>query len=260
MGDVSFNVMLLSGPLMILVALGFVLGWKKISGAGLRWFLAGAATWAVGVGLKVLVSRLLNPPMLEGLQVSLPLVPYLVVSSTYVGLMTGVFEIGVTLAMAWKWQSWARDANRAVAVGIGAGAFEAVLLGAASLIGTLSYASAGAPLAWLVGPVERITATLCHTSSRTLVLLTVAKRGWSFFWYGFLLVTAMDGIAGLIHLSGILEKVSMWWIQLGLTPFALVSVLIIIWCVRHWPVDTGEETDKSATAASTDEAEGLAEA
>ena len=206
--------------------------------------------------------------MLEGLRASLSYGGYLVLGSVYIGLLTGVFEIGVTLAAARKWQSLTRDSNRAIAVGIGAGGFEAILVGAAALIGglvamsnlpgseeartALAASVAATPVVWLVGPVERTIAILCHTSSRTLVLLSVAKRRWAFFWYGFLLLTALDGIAGFAHISGKLGQISTWWIELAIAPFAVASVPIILWCVRHWPVTGGTDADKPTDAASID--------
>ena len=95
----------------------------------------------------------------------------LIVGSIYVGLLTGVFEIGITLVAALIWKQMARDAARGVAVGVGAGAFEALLLGIAAVAAALTALSnpssdvaaamGGAasmasmtPLFWMVGTVE----------------------------------------------------------------------------------------------------------
>lgn len=241
----------LPGPGMMLVAVAAAVYWKRRSGARWRWLWVGAAVWTVGVALKVACANLLNGPVLSGLKSALPHAAYVATGSVYIGLLTGVFEIGVTLAAALIWRRMAADANRAVAVGVGAGAFEALLLGvavlvsvgsalsgvegshraAASLVGT----SLGTPLVWLVAPVERVLAILCHTSSRALVLLAVARRRWSLFWWGFLLMTGLDAVAGWVHISGQMGRISPWWIELALAPFAVVSILIIAWCIRKWP-------------------------
>ena len=178
---------------------------------------------------------------------------YLAVGSLYIGLLTGVFEIGVTLLAALIWRKMAHDAVRGVAVGVGAGAFEAALLGgslaltllAASvsqgslrdeLLAAIGGSASATPLMLLVAPVERIIAILCHTSSRALVLWGVARGRW--FWpfaAGFLIMTAIDSVAGYAHLSGQLGKISVWWIELAIAPAAVVSIPIVAWCIRNWP-------------------------
>jgi hypothetical protein len=95
--------------------------------------------------------------------------------------------------------------------------------------------AAASALVWLAGPVERVIAILCHTSSRALVLLSVARRRWAFFWYGFAIMTGIDAIAGAAHLSGALGRFSVWWIEAAIAPFALASLPILAWCLRHWP-------------------------
>jgi uncharacterized membrane protein YhfC len=253
---------------MVLVAVLFLVGWKVGSQTQWRWFWAGAAIWTVGVALKFACALLLNTPVLAGLKSLLPHPGYVGLGALYIGLLTGIFEIGVTLAAGRKWPSLARDANRAVAVGVGAGAFEAILLGFASLAGVLvamsnlpgseqmrqglAAATATTPFVWLAGWVERTIAILCHTSSRTLVLFSVAKRRGAFFWYGFLLMTLLDGVAGFAYLSGAVTSISLWWIELAIAPFALASVLIIGWCLRHWPspTQTGGEAHGDVLAPS----------
>lgn len=97
--------------------------------------------------------------------------------------MTGVFEIGITLAAALLWRRLAAESKRAVAIGVGAGLFEALLLGAWALVFSVVAVaskpnSASAPLFWLAAPVERVITIACHIASRTLVLRAVAGGGW----------------------------------------------------------------------------------
>ena len=244
-------ILVASGGGMVLVALVFVGVWKAWSKAKWRWFWVGAAVWTVGVALKFAAAIPLNGPVLEALKGSLPHVVYLAAGSVYIGLLTGVFEIGITLAAVLIWKRMALDAGRAVAVGVGAGAFEAALLGLAVLgsvvavvsgspgssviLSALGGPAGAAPLVWLAGPVERVIAILCHTSSRALVLMGVATRRWMLFIWAFLLMTGLDAIAGYAHLSGGLGRISPWWIELAITPFAIASVPVILWCLRRWP-------------------------
>ncbi|HUU10887.1 MAG TPA: YhfC family glutamic-type intramembrane protease [Phycisphaerae bacterium] len=242
---------LIPGPGMMLVGVVAAVYWWRRSRVRWRWLWVGAAVWAVGVALKVGWSILLDVLILSGLEGALPYGAYVATGSVYFGLQTGVFEIGVTLAAALIWRRMAADANRAVAVGVGAGAFEALLVGVGPLVSavaalsgvegsdraaaSLMGASVATPLVWLVGPVERILVVLCHTSSRALVLLGVARQRWSLFWWGFLLMTGLDAVAGWAHVSGQVGRISFWWLELAILPFAVVSIPIIAWCIRTWP-------------------------
>ncbi len=250
--DLALAVGALGGSLaMAGVAVSSIAIWRYLSGTPLRWFLAGAGIWAAGVALKFLFAAALYEPGLAAMRSALPSWAYLTLGSLHGGLFTGVFEIGGTLAAGLIWRSLAREARRAVAVGIGAGALEALLLalpllatGVAGLPGmpdramvldALAETSANTWTDWLVPPAERLLALLGHTGSRVLVLLTVATGRWRWFWYGFLMLTVGDGVATYFDLSGQLETISIWWVELALSPIAIISVPIIIWCVRGWP-------------------------
>jgi hypothetical protein len=260
----SLIVSLISGSGMILVGLAAVLYWWRQSHVQLRWFWVGAAVWTVGVFLKFAWAIPLNGPILAGIKSTLGEAATVPLGSVYIGSLTGVFEIGITLIAALVWKSMARTSARGVAVGVGAGAFEAILLGTIGLLpAAITYAVGGearqnyltavaglthvTPLAVLVAPVERVIALLCHISSRTLLLWGVARGRW--FWPfvgGFVLMSAVDTIAGYVHLAGLLGKVNVWWIELALAPFAVISIPITIWCIRHWPKFTEEPSEPHA--------------
>ena len=91
---------------------------------------------------------------------------------------------------------------------------------------------------WLIGPVERVIAILCHASSRTLILLGVVHRRRMIIVWGFVLFTLLDGIAGGVHVSGKLGTFSPWWVELALLPFALVSVPILRWCYKKYRIES----------------------
>lgn len=245
----AVRALLVSGVLTLVLGFTFVLLVRLVSAVPMRWFLAGAAIWGLGVTLKLAWAAGLNRPILAFLEASVPRAVYLIVGSLYIGLLTGVFEIGITLAAALIWRSLRREASRAVAVGAGAGAVEAILLGiGAAMSGLVALlnlpgaqeARAGlaglvaTPLLWLIGPVERAIAMACHTGSRVLVLLGAATRRWSLFWYGFLILTGIDAIAGYAQLGGLVRTVNLWWVELALLPFALVSFLAVRRGVRGW--------------------------
>lgn len=265
----SMYLMLLSGPLMLLVALIFIIGWRRRSHAAFRWFLVGAGVWTVGVimkfvaaaGISIPVYFALGKPTDYAAALSQLSWGWILLSALCSGALTGVFEIGVTYLAARIWRSMTTDAGRAVAVGVGAGAFEAMLLGLAVLVGIpvalfglpdaevgkkeLMRSMAITPALWLVPVVERLIALLCHISSRALVLLSVAKNRLSYFWCGFLILTAVDAVAGYFDTSGQVMKINTWWIELAIAPLAIISIPIIRWCIRNWP-----KTEMPVEAAS----------
>ena len=250
--------LLLSGCLVILLTVGITLWWKKYIQTSWRWLLVGAGAWFVGVIFKFVVAYFANAPVLEMIKSILGNAGYLTLGSVYVGLLTGVFEIGMTLAFALLIKGMYENAKHALSIGLGAGLVEALLIGFASIgnylmvimgtsnsdaiSGALAQAAIVTPLLPLISPVERIIAILCHASSRVLVLFALAQRRQRFFWAGFLILTAIDAIAGYFHLSGLISKISTWWVELLLIPFAAISIPIIIWCFRNWrKIDTKKQ-------------------
>jgi uncharacterized membrane protein YhfC len=237
-----------SGALMMLIALTAVFTWWFHSRVQWRWFWAGAGIWTVGVALKFAVALPLNPVIIGK---SGPVGWKLCLGSTYLGFMTGIFEIGVTLAAALIWRRLAAEPARAVAVGLGAGAFEALLLGLAAFAGSLVALASGqtelalnslaaitahTPLLWLTGPAERAIAILAHTASRVLVLRAVAGRRWLGFWAGFGWLSALDLLAGLALLTGMTTSGSLWLIELMILPVGVLSIPLTAWAVRRWPI------------------------
>src|SRR4051794_40829457 len=112
--------LLVSGFGMIAVGIAAVVLWRRRSGAPWRWFAAGAAVWAVGVTLKFAWAIALNEPILRALGGTMPRGAALAAACVYIGVLTGVFEIGTTLAAGLFFRGMARDPARGVAVGVGA--------------------------------------------------------------------------------------------------------------------------------------------
>lgn len=249
---------------MMAVAGAAVIYWRRVSGLQPRWFWAGAGLWAVAVAIKVGLALLTNKAaigfMKENLSYPLPIL----CGGLFVGVQSSLCEIGITLLAALVWRKLGDDANRAIGVGIGAGAFEAFLLGAASLLAILTClaglpgtekvrsgfdsVAAVTPFFWLLAPAERIIAVLVHASSRALVLLGVVHRKHMMVFWGFLIFTVLDGVAGAAHLSGKIGKISMWWVELAILPMALISIPILRSCHARWGRDGDDGSGPWAAA------------
>ena len=63
------------------------------------------------------------------------------------------------------------------------------------------------------------------------------------FCYGFLLLSGVDAVAMYLHLSGQMDKLSPWTMEAMIAPFALVSIPITRWCIRHWPAEPQPSAD-----------------
>lgn len=258
---------LVSGMGMVVVGAAAALLWWWISRAEFRWFAVGVGLWVVAVAIKVVIALLTNAPVVKFLETHLPHGLYVTLGGLYVGLESSLCEIGLTLLLVLLWRAPGRDAGTATAVGAGAGAFEAMLLGVSAVAAGLVFGFVDHPevakaaeaagkiqdttqLAWLIGTAERVLAILCHMSSRTLVLLGVTRRRIGMVVGGFVLFTYIDSVAGAAHISGNIGKFSLWWIELAIVPAALASLVILHWCWRTWG---RPEPAPSAPAAHADE-------
>jgi hypothetical protein len=240
-----------SGFGMMIVAVAAVVLWRRIARVEFKWYWVGAGLWTVAVALKIGCAVLSNARVLGAIE-GLPHPLYVALGGLWCGVQSSLFEMGFTLLAVLIWRQLGRDGDRAITIGVGAGALEAFLLGIGPVatavvlmlahgpevdkaLAQLGALAATTPLYWLAGPVERITAILCHASTRALILLGVCKKKCTLVLWGFLLFTLLDGIAGGVHVAGLMGKVSVWWIELAILPFAVVSVPVVVWCHRRWP-------------------------
>jgi hypothetical protein len=239
------------GVLMMVVALIAYVWGRRATGAPARYFWIGAGLWFVAVFIKLVIALSINAVIFRFLAAHLPYAFYLAVGSFHVGFLSSLCEIGLTWLTGLRWRELGRDAGRGIAVGVGAGAFEAFLLGFGALAaaaawlagapGTEAYGqqvealNAHTPVSWLVGPTERVSAILCHAASRGLVLVGITHRKGVLMFLGFLIFTALDSLAGLAQLSGLMASISLWWFELMFAPMAIASIPAIQWLLRTYP-------------------------
>jgi hypothetical protein len=224
-----------SGSLMILVGLGTAVVAKWIWRIQLRWLCCGALLWAIAVEAKRFIYGLLNQPSLGTFQDHLPNSMQLALGSVYIGLLTGITEPVVTLAAGLLWRQLAYDARRAVGIGFGAGAFEAVYLGLVAIVASRDMIGhqAGFGISVWVPAAERLICIPCHAAVRVMALYAIATGRCSWFWGGFAIFTAMDSIAGFYQLTN--HTMNPWLIELCFLPFAVISVLLLRYLWQHWP-------------------------
>lgn len=236
----------------LLTGVAVVAAWRVRARVALGWFGAGALIWVAGVGAKALAA-LVTLPIVSSLESAWPHAAFVAFSALHSGLMTAIFEIGATLLIAsYSHRLKACTAEQAVAVGIGAGGFEAIIVGIFGMFMTIAVTASDAPeiaelrsqmdataattpLLWLCTLVERGLATLVHAGSRTLVLLGLQTRAWQQVAYALGIMFLVDALAGGYRALGGPTQISVWWLLLAISPIALTSALVLRWCIARWP-------------------------
>ena len=224
-----------TGLLMILVGLSTVVVAKWIWQIPFQWFCCGALLWAIAVVAKVFIAGLTLDSVLGELQNHLPKPMYLALGSGYIGLLTGITEPVATLAAGSIWRQLTYDARRALGIGLGAGAVEAIYFGTLAIVASAEmYGSqAGFGTSVLAPVIERLILIPCHAAVRAMTLYAIATGRWSWFWGGFAILSVMDSIAGFYHLTD--GKTNLWLIEFSFLPFAVLSVALLRYLWRHWP-------------------------
>jgi hypothetical protein len=240
------------GALMVLIGLIAAAMAKWVWRIQWRWLWCGALLWTIAVTAKLMIALVLNGPLLGALKKHLPNPLYLTVGSSYIGLLTGVTEVAITLAAGMIWRRLASDARRAVGIGLGAGAIEAVLLGLAAVAGNIVMTAQGMSLpvvsatTILAPALERIMTIPCHAAVRAMALYTVVTGRWSWFWAGFAFFSAVDGLAGFIYLTNAVNTVNPWLIELSFVAFPVMSIPILRYLWRNWPTVAMQEVAVNA--------------
>ncbi|MEJ5292510.1 MAG: YhfC family glutamic-type intramembrane protease [Candidatus Methanosuratincola sp.] len=205
----DLNQWLILGPSgMIVVGIFSIIFWKKREGIPLRLFLFGGLLWAAAIIPKLVMDYTITQPLYLWWTSSLGAMGALLALGLYIGLRTGFFECGATYA---GFRAAARRGSGtagsqpggrgiayegALAVGIGFGAFEAIVIAFPSLVQMASIfldPSTLAPLppdqlqvvvAQLSQPTwaavaavwERVFAILAHAFATVLTYLAVVNR------------------------------------------------------------------------------------
>lgn len=230
---------------MMAVAVGAVVVWWRHR-VQVRFWLWGAAAWLIAVGLKFAWAVPMNPRVSRWLEGAFPAAagPLL---WAYVGLLTGIFEGGVSLLLIRYLRgligaSWVQ----AVAFGIAFGAIEALLLGVTSLLSALGAATGSLPAGvlpasygpvWAIFPiVERAAAVLVHVFSAVLIFYAVARAQARWFWLSFAYKTAIDAVAAFAQISwGLHTMAHVATLEAVVAVFGLVGLWGTGRLRRPWP-------------------------
>jgi uncharacterized membrane protein YhfC len=223
----------------------------------------GKVSWVIvltGV-LTFIGSQVVHIPLLQipallqkmGVNLTLPQSWPIWAYALYLGILAGLCEETARLIGFKILKKKAKGVNSALALGIGHGGLESVIIGfvvAASLIASLIYTAnpqlggassdatamvkAQMDIFWstpwhmpLAGAVERITAVTCHLFMTLLVWKTVTNgKAWGYL-AAVLFHTLLDGASVILSQSGF----SSWQLEASILPFFVFSLvmILIIW-------------------------------
>jgi hypothetical protein len=224
---------------MLLVGLSAAAMAKWVWHIQLQWLWCGARLWIIGVLEKLLLAATTVNPLIFRALKRLPHSAFVILGSCYGGSVSGVTEVGTTLVAGLLWRRLAHNERRAVGIGLGAGAFEAAYLGVMAMVGSELMVSgqAGFGVSALIPPVERVIVIACHVAARAMTLYAVATGRWSWFWGGFALFSALDGLYTSRHLNNTFHTTNPWWIELSPVhlAFPVMAVVLVLYLWRHWP-------------------------
>lgn len=227
---------------MVLVGAAAILLWRRRAPA--EYFLYGAIFWAAAIAVKIAMdltitvpfSRLL-PPALSGA----------LILGAYAGLRTGILESGIPYA-AGKLTRLPLDFDRSVAIGIGFGAVEAIVLGLSSLLNVLAYLTVPGLLDSLpaavqvqltlpflpIPVIERLFTLFCHVFATALALYAV-RAGLKWLALSIAFKTIIDGALPLFsHFLAPMGLIDYLLVEAYVALLGVVSIAGLIWLKKRW--------------------------
>lgn len=242
--DIAIN--LVTSGVMLIVAILFVLIWKKQTNGMFSWVGMGCLAWVVSVAAKAAIAVVANEPIFIMLKNTLGNTGYVILGSLWLGLLTGFTEItfGFWIAKNRKYDTYKQGSG----YGLGFGVTEASLIAISFAILVLIevYAPGNLPseilkmiidISWdnvAIVNIERVLATVIHIATGILIVYSLAAKKTAYFWMAFAYKSTVDGVAGAGHLTGVIDKWNPWLIEAFVLPFAILGVIIILVVRKKW--------------------------
>ena len=234
---------------MMAVGAGAMAFWYLKYRTGIEYFFIGGILWAVAVGVKLAMDLTITLPLQAALLVNLPVLAVVAIMSLYVGLRTGFLESGITY-LAVRYTSLSGSGfNEAVALGIGFGGTEAIVLGAFSLMNVLALllvpelqasltpdVLAQFSVAFIPVPiVERLFTLFIHIFAVVLVVYAVRSGELLWLWLSILLKTITDGPLPLFNYylgsSGVLSVLP---VEAYVAALGIISLAGLVWIGKRF--------------------------
>lgn len=240
---------LLSGLGMMAVAVIAIVYWRQKKHSKAVYFAAGAIFWVVAIAIKVIMDLTISRPFYDWLGNTLPIDAAVIVTGLYLGLRTGILENGAvylgTLYTKLKNMSF----DDAVAVGIGFGGIEALVLGALSLINAIAlilnpnlflmlpYSTQQQfELSFIPIPViERLAVLFAHVFATVLTIYAVKLADLKWLLAAVVYKTLIDGPLPIFtHYLSNLGTGMYYLIELYLIVLAVIGLYGLYWFSKKY--------------------------
>jgi len=251
--EIAIN--LTTSAVIVIVAILFILIWKKQTNGKLLWVVMGGIAWIASVAAKATIALVANEPIFDLLKNTLGYTGYVILGSLWLGLLTGFTEVtfGFLIAKNRKYNTYQQGSG----FGLGFGVTEAgfIAIGFAALVLIEAYAPGNLPdgilkmiqdISWdnvVIVNIERIMGTIIHIASGILIIYSIAAKKAAYFWMTFAYKSTVDGLAGAAHLTGVVGKWNPWLIEVFVLPFAILGVVIILIFRKKWTSSTSKNNE-----------------
>lgn len=248
--DIAIN--LVTSTVMLILAVSIVLIWKKLTRGMLRWVGVGCLAWIVSVTVKSAIALLANEKLFELLKNAFGDSGYVIIGSLWLGILTGFTEIpiGFWIAKNRNYHTDKQGGGYGLGFGVAEAGFMAVVF--AVLVLTEVFVPGNLPndvlkiirnVSWdnvAIANIERVFAMLIHVATGMLIVYSIAAKRIATYWIAVAYKLTVDGVAGALHLTGIVDKWSPWLIETIILPFAVLGAIIIIFVREKWPQAVSE--------------------
>jgi uncharacterized membrane protein YhfC len=196
-----------SGLGMILVAVLAVAFWQARMRPRMVFYAYGALFWAVAIAIKIAMDLTVSSPLYSLLYSSMPALGAVLATGLYLGLRTGILENGITYLGVRYTRLKEMGFSEAVAVGIGFGGMEALVLGIFSLLTVITLLMSPAlvsllppstleqfdPLFMPLPVIERLFMLFGHAFATVLAIYAVKLADLKWLGIAVLYKTLIDG-------------------------------------------------------------------
>ncbi|WP_254591220.1 YhfC family glutamic-type intramembrane protease [Methanocella conradii] len=205
-----------SGLGMVLVAVVAIAYWHIKKRPKAVYYAYGALFWAIAIVIKVVMDLTVSGPLYSWLYAFMPVEGAVAAAGLYLGLRTGIIENGIAYLGVKYSRLKEMGFKDAVAVGIGFGGIEAIVLGLLSLLTVVTLLMSPAlvsllpqssieqfePLFMPLPVVERLFMLFGHAFATALAIYAVKLADLKWLGIAVLYKTLIDGSLPLFRTTG----------------------------------------------------------
>jgi uncharacterized membrane protein YhfC len=241
---------------MTLAAIAFVIFALRRGGTW-GYLGLGALVWLVTMAVKFAIAFTVSPVVVRAAGAPGNLLLYF-----YEGSLTGLTEVLLTWLLLHHKRLVRAPWGKVLAFGVGFGAFEALLLGLASLAAMLAgllmpqslnaqtmatLARSSDLLYGLVPVAERLAVIFVHIFCNVLLFYSVMRRQVRWMWVAFIYKSLLDTVAAFAQAWGVETAGRVWTIEACIIVFGVVAC----WGVRKVGQRYRAETQQIADAVAS---------